>query len=369
MMSKSPRYTALASSLPSSIPFVAPEKTERDTGADFRARLGANENVFGASSKVAEALTAAVSEIWKYPDPEAFDLRTALTAHLGVAMENLTVGGGIDGLLGVLVRLMIEQGDAVVTSLGAYPTFNYHVAAAGGVLHTVPFIGDYEDLDGLISAAIATNAKLIYISNPDNPMGTYHSADVIADMIARVPDGCLLILDEAYIETAPSDAQLPFDLNTQNVIRMRTFSKAYGLAGQRVGYAIGHAGLIQSFDKIRDHFGVSKLSQVAALAALQDQEYLAHVISQIDVGRKRLYQIAHENGLTTIPSATNFVSIDCGRDGDYARLVLAHLNDQGIFARMPGVAPLDRCIRISVGTPKDLDLFAEALPMALSTNL
>jgi histidinol-phosphate aminotransferase len=301
-----------------------------------------------------------------YGDPETHDLRHALAAHLRVAPDNIIVGEGIDGLLGYLVRLLIGPGDAVVTSDGAYPTFNYHVAGFGGVLHKVPYRNDHEDPEALLSAARATGAKLIYLANPDNPMGTWHRRDVIEAMVAHLPDGCLLVLDEAYAQFLPSDALPVLSADDPRVIRMRTFSKAYGMAGARVGYGLGAPHLITAFNKVRNHFGMARISLAGALAALSDGAYLQEIIGKVAAGADRISAIAAANGLQALPSAANFVAIDCGRDGDFARAVLQQLIAQGIFARMPFVAPQDRCIRVSVGTAADLDLFEAALPRALA---
>ncbi len=361
-----PRYTPLAQSLPASVPFVGPEAQERARGAAFDARLGANESIFGPSPKAIAAMQKAASEVWMYGDPESHDLRHAVAAHHDVDPANVMIGEGIDCLLGYLVRLLIGPGDAVVTSDGAYPTFNYHVAGFGGALHKVPYVDDKEDPDSLLAMARETNAKLIYFANPDNPMGSWHDPAAVQHMIDAVPEGCLLVLDEAYVELAPGSVSPPIDTSNANVIRMRTFSKGYGMAGARVGYSIGEAGLIDAFNKIRNHFGMCRISQAGALAALQDQGYLADVQAKVAAARDRISLIAQENGLTPLPSATNFVAIDCGKDGDHARAVLAALIQQGVFVRMPFVAPQDRCIRISCGPEADLDIFAAALPKALS---
>jgi len=307
----------------------------------------------------------ALHQIDRYGDPESHDLKHAISDLQGVPVENIILGEGIDGLLGNLCRLIIDQGDTVVTSAGAYPTFNYHVAGFGGVLETVPYLGDYEDPDALIKRAKETDAKLIYISNPDNPMGTHHSADRMQAMIDAVPKSSLLILDEAYIELAPDGTAPAFDVEDKNIIRFRTFSKAYGLAGARVGYGIAHRDLVTAFDKIRNHFGVSVLSQHAALAAVKDQGYLNDIKSAVAKGRQRIAEIAFDNGLTSISSAANFVAIDCGLDGAFAKAVVAELMDMGIFVRMPFVAPQDRCIRVSVGLPDEIERFGAALPAAL----
>ncbi len=360
-----PRLTPLAQTLPATVPFVGPEAQERARSAPFIARLGANESVFGPSPKAVAAMAKAAGAVWQYGDPESHDLRHALAAHHGVGPENIMPGEGIDGLLGYVVRLLVAPGHAIVTSEGAYPTFNYHVAGFGGMLHKVPYRGDHEDPEALLACAQKTDAALIYLANPDNPMGSWHEAGVIEDMIARLPAGCMLILDEAYAEFAPQSALPAVNAALPNVIRMRTFSKGYGMAGARIGYAIGEPGFIQAFNKIRNHFGLSRIAQAGALAALEDQDYLAQVIAQVAAARDRIALIAKENGLTPLSSATNFVAIDCGRDGAYARAVLDGLITEGIFVRMPAIAPQDRCIRVSCGTPADLDALARALPRAL----
>ncbi|SLN55100.1 Histidinol-phosphate aminotransferase [Falsiruegeria litorea R37] len=359
------RFTPLAQSLPATVPFVGPETQERQRGAPFDARLGANENVFGPSPRAIEAMQKADADIWMYGDPENHDLRHALAAHHGISHENIVVGEGIDGLLGYLVRLFVGPGDAVVTSEGAYPTFNYHVAGFGGVLHKVPYVDDHEDPASLFAKAAEVDAKLVYLANPDNPMGTWHAgADIVAAMEA-LPRGCLLVLDEAYVECAPEGTAAPVAVDDPRLIRMRTFSKAYGMAGARVGYALGASELISAFNKVRNHFGMNRAAQAGALAALRDRNWLTHVQSEISTARGRIAQIAGENGLCSLASATNFVAIDCGQDGVFAKAVLDALIAKGLFVRMPFAAPQNRCIRISCGPTRDLDAFAAALPGAL----
>ena len=361
-----PRLTPLAQSLPATVPFVGPEAQERARGRPFAARLGANENGFGPAPSVVAALAAAAGEAWMYGDPESHDLRHALAATHGVPAASIAVGEGIDGLMGTLVRLLIGPGDTAVTSTGAYPTFAYHVAGFGGTLHRVPYRDDREDPEALAAAAAETGAKLVYFANPDNPMGTWHGAAAVARLVEAMPAGCLLLLDEAYADFAPAGSVPPLAPEDERVIRMRTFSKAHGLAGMRVGYAIGHPELIRAFDRVRNHFGMTRLGQIAAEASLRDTEALAATLARVARARDRIAAIGAAAGLSAVPSATNFVALDCGRDGAYARAVLAALTEAGIFVRMPGVAPLDRCIRVSCGPDVALDRFAEALPSALA---
>ena len=156
-------------------------------------------------------------------------------------------------------------------------------------------------------------------------------------------------------------------IDDPRVIRMRTFSKGYGLAGLRVGYALGAVPLIRAFDKVRNHFALGRVAQAGAIAALADADWLARVRREVEAGRARIEAIAAENGLRALPSATNFVTVDCGRDGDFARSLLQQMVARGVFVRMPGIAPLDRCIRISVGRAAEMDVLAEVLPQALAT--
>jgi histidinol-phosphate aminotransferase len=362
-----PKFTPLIESLPVTIPFVGPEALARKSGQPIKSRMGANENVFGPSPKVIEALRQHAVNAWQYGDPETYDLKHALAKHWGVDAENTVIGEGIDGLHGLAVRMFVEAGDKVVSSLGAYPTFGAHVKSFGGDLIAVPFAENHEDVSALIELAKTEKPKLLYFCNPDNPMGTWWPASDVQNLMDNIPDETLLVLDEAYHEFAPEGTTPPLDVSRKNVLRFRTFSKAYGLAGMRVGYAVGHAHVISGFEKVRNHFGVTRLSQAAAIAALADQNWVAFIKFEVQKARERIYRIAQKNNLKPIPSATNFVTIDCGKDEIYAKAIVDGLLQRGIFIRMPGVAPLNRCIRISAGTENDLAHLATALPLVLET--
>ena len=356
-MTSAPRFTGLVDSLPSTIPFVGPETLERRRGEAFQVRVGANESAFGISPKAAEAMREAVANIAWYNDPEAYDLRSAIAARHGVSIDEVLLGAGIDEMLGNVVRMVVEPGMPVVTSLGAYPTFNYHVAGFGGVLEAVPYRDDRIDLEALLDAVYRLDARLVFLANPDNPMGTWHDADRVRAFIDELPESTLLVLDDAYIEFAPASAVFPIEADDPRVIRMRTFSKAHGMAGARIGYAIAPARTIGGLGRIRNHFGVNRIAQAGALASLGDPEFIASVVEEVARGRDEYCALAQRLGLSSVQSATNFVAIDAG-GGDRARALLARLQDEGVFVRMPGVAPLDRCIRVTVGTAVERALFA-----------
>lgn len=360
------RYTKIVAPLPSTVPFVGPEAQERARGAPFLARIGANESVFGPSPMAIAAMQAAAADCWMYCDPENHDLKVALARHHGVSPENVVVGEGIDSLFGYTVRMFVEPGDVVVSSLGAYPTFNFHVAGYGGRLVTVPYVADREDPKSLLEAIRRERPKLVYFANPDNPMGSWWPAADVQRFMDELPADTVLVLDEAYIEFAPAGTAPPLDVSRPNVIRYRTFSKAYGMAGARIAYVVAERSLASSFDKIRNHFSVNRIAQAGALAALADQPYLASVVVRVDAAKQTIAEIGRAHGLTPLPSATNFVALDCGGDGAYAKRILDGLITRGIFVRMPGVAPLNRCIRVSAGTDEQLAHFARALPEAIA---
>ena len=359
-----PPLTRRLNALPTNVPFVGPETLQRQRGRAFAARMGANENGFGPSPHALAAMRAAAEGAWMYGDPTSHDLIAAIAKLHGVDACNVVVGEGIDGLLGLTVHLAVEPDGVVVTSDGAYPTFNFHVASHGGQLGRVPYLDDREDVTALIEAAHAHNAAIVYIANPDNPMGSWNAPRAIEAVAGALPPGCLLCLDEAYIDTLPLAERPSIAIETANVLRFRTFSKAYGLAGARVGYALGPQRLIAAFEKVRNHYGVSRMGQIGAWAALEDQPYLEGVVAQIAAARESIGDIARAHDLAPLPSASNFVAIDCGSSAR-AKTIMDGLMARDIFIRRPMVAPLDRCIRVSCAPPAEVALFGAALPLAL----
>jgi histidinol-phosphate aminotransferase len=360
-----PALARIVAALPATVPFVPPEAIERRTGHPLTLRLGANESMFGPAPRARAAMLAAVERIALYADPEGYELRAALAAKLGIAIENVGIGSGIDDFLGLVVRAFLDPGEVAVTTLGGYPTFNYHVAGFGGVLERVPYRDDRNDLDGLSAAAHRTGAKLVYLVNPDNPSGSWHSGEAVQAFLESLPDGCLLLLDEAYHEFAPPGTVPPLDAGDPRVVRVRTFSKVYGMAGARIGYALAAPETIAAFDTIRHHYGVNLVAQAGALASLAEDDFVASVVAKVARGREEYATLARELGLTPLPSATNFVTIDVG-GVDRAKALVAALAERGVFIRMPGAPPLDRCIRVTVGTAEQRAAFAPILRAALA---
>lgn len=364
------RTTRVVTGLPATVPFVGPEALERRSGVALPLRLGANESAFGPSPRALAAMHDALGRIHHYGDPENYDLRAALAERHGVSLGHVVVASGIDELLGLVVRAFVEHGETVVASLGAYPTVPFHVAGYGGTLERVPYrddgAGPRNDPDALVAAARRTGARLLYLANPDNPTGSWHDSDALRALLDALPDGCIFLLDEAYSDFAPPEAVPGHDVvhpDDPRVIRFRTFSKAHGMAGARVGYALAAPETIAAFDKIRLHFGVNLVAQAGALASLGDPDSLRDVVAAVARGREEYVALARDLGLVPYPSATNFVAMDAG-SAERARALLAALAERGVFVRMPGAAPLDRCIRVTVGTPEQRAAFAPLLRAA-----
>ena len=364
-MAERPRLSPVVAGLPASTPFVGPEALERGRGARFRARVGANESAFGVSAAARRAVRAAVDQLSWYGDPENHDLRQALAAHHGVVPERVVVGGGIDDLLALCVRAFVGDGVAVMTG-GSYATFVYHVAGHGGQVHTVPYAGYRTDLEALAHAAAVERAAAVYLANPDNPAGTFHPAPAVEKLAAALPVGCALLLDEAYAEFAPA-AELIADKGLPaNVVRLRTFSKAHGLAGARVGYSISAGEVAAALDRIRQQFGVNRVAQAAALASLGDSDFVAAVVAAVAGAREQVADIGRKAGLTPLPSSTNFVAFDAG-SARRADALLAELQKRGVFVRKTHTPSADQWIRVTAGSDDDLAVLREELPAAVGS--
>ena len=333
-------------------------------------RLGANESAFGPPPGALAAMREALPRTSWYGDPESAELREVLAAAHGCAYEEIVVAAGIDDLLGLCVRGYCAPGEVAVTTLGSYPTFNYHVAGYGGVIESVTYAdGGAVRLDALAAAAREAHAAIVYLANPDNPSGSFASRDAIEAFVAALPPAALLVLDEAYADFVERDDLLAAAV-VPRVVRTRTFSKAYGMAGARIGYALASRDVVETFGKIRLQYGVNRTAQIGALAALRETDFVADVVAEVARGREEYDSLARRCGFTTLPSRANFVLIDCATRPRAERLVELLL-ERAVFVRKPGAPPLDRCIRVTVGTAGErarfAELFAEAAA-ALDAN-
>ena len=356
------RYSRLVGALPAVVPFVPPEAFERRLGAPIKIRIGANESAFGPSPKAIAAINAGAPRISWYCDPEGYELREALAKHHGVARENIGLGIGADDVLCLCVRSVIDPGDPVVMSHGAYPTFAFHVNGYGGKFVTPPYRDFKNDAQALADAAAKSrSAHGLSLQSRQSDRLMAPAEEQMA-IVAKLAPGAVLVLDEAYSDFAPPDSMPMLDPEDERVIRVRTFSKAHGMAGARVGYAIASKAIIASFDKIRHHFGVTRLSQEAALASLGDQAFIADVVRQVErrparLRRARRKPRPHARCPRPRISSPSIWAMATAPARPWRQL----LEDEGVFLRMPGVAPLDRLIRVTVGTRPERQGFAAAL--------
>jgi len=359
------RPTPAVEAIPATTPFIGPEQLMRETGLRELVRLGANESPFGPSPKAIAAMGAQLSRLSWYGDPESLDLRDALAHKHGCAFEEIVVGSGIDDLMGLAVRAFAAPGDAALSTLGTYPTFDYHVVGYGAKPVRTPYLPDGSpDLEALVSLAHRERPRVLYLANPDNPSGRFVGRDAIAAFYEALPRDTLLLLDEAYADFAPREALLPPAIEDR-LIRLRTFSKAYGMAGARIGYAIATRRNVETFGKIRLQYGINRNAQIGALAALADEAFVRSVVEQTAQAREAYYRLARELGLRHIESQTNFVCIEIGT-AQAAVQVMRELLLRGVWIRKPGAAPLDGYVRVSAGTEPMREAFATALREVLA---
>lgn len=320
--------------------------------------LGSNENPYGASPKAKQAAVDALAAVHIYPDPLGGDLKRALAAKQGVETAQILLGNGSHELLMQFAQVFAGAGDEVVASQYGFAVYALAAQAAGAVLTLAPALtGDHamprgHDLDALL-AAITSRTKLVYLANPNNPTGTWYGRDAFASFLAQVPANVLVVVDEAYAEfvDAPDYASaLGLLAQYPNLIVARTFSKAYALAGLRVGYAIAHADCIAVMERVRESFNVNALGLAAAEAALADA---AHLQASVAGNRQQRAALAAEfakRGLVVSPSQTNFLLVEFG---EHTNVVEAALLARGVILRPMGGYGLGACLRITVGTVEE----------------
>ncbi|GAC1576782.1 MAG: pyridoxal phosphate-dependent aminotransferase [Candidatus Elarobacter sp.] len=359
-----PQPTALVAAIPPTVPFVAPEELARRIGRADLLRLGANESAFGPSPRAIAAMRGSVPHTSWYGDPESLELRDALAARHACEPAELIVASGIDDLMGLIVRAFCAPGDPCVATRGTYPTLFYHLSAYGARAEFAePGDGGAIVPENIIDAVRRSGAKLVYVANPDNPSGAFADREALAALRVALPDDVLLFLDEAYADfVAP--AALPPDGIDPRTIRTRTFSKAYGMAGARIGYALASRENVAMFQKLRLHFGVNRIAQAGALAALDDDAFLRGVVAEVERGRSDYHALAAAHGLRSLPSSTNFVCIEIGSRAQ-AEAMVATLLELGVFVRKPWAPPIDGFVRVTVGTVAQRAAFAEIFAEAL----
>ncbi len=333
--------------------------------------LGSNENPLGPSARALEAVRASLSGIHRYPDPLGAELKQALAERHGLETAQLMLGNGSHELLMMLAQVFAGPSAEVLASQYGFAVYAIAARAAGAPFTAVPALPvdaampRGHDLDA-IQAAVSARTRLVYLANPNNPTGTWFSTEALAAFMAVIPQDTLVVVDEAYLEYV-NDAALVSALvllpRFPNLIVTRTFSKAHGLAGLRVGYACAHPGLIRILERVRESFNVGIPGLVASLAALDDDDHLQSVVAANASERAWLAAELGSRALSVAPSQTNFLLVDFAQE---ASGIEARLLENGVVLRPMGGYGLPTCLRVTVGTRAENRRLLDALDEALS---
>jgi histidinol-phosphate aminotransferase len=331
-------------------------------------KLASNENPFGVPESAKQAMADAVAELGRYPDANGFDLKGALSKRYDVPADWITLGNGSNDILEIAAHALVERGQSIVYS--QYSFAIYALAAQGvGAQHIVTPAKAYgHDLAAML-AAIRDDTRLVFIANPNNPTGTFIPAAEIEDFLAKVPSHVVVVLDEAYNEfLAPQDQfeSAEWVKKYPNLLVSRTFSKAYGLAGLRVGFAIAQPALTDLLNRVRQPFNVNSLAQAAAIAALNDKDFLQKGAENNTAGYQQYVAAFDKLGLEYVPSFGNFVLVKVGDDAGAGARVNLSLLKQGVIVRPVGGYGLPEWLRVSIGLPEENEAFIEALTVALA---
>jgi histidinol-phosphate aminotransferase len=331
-------------------------------------KLASNENPFGLPESSKRAMAAAAAELGRYPDANGFELKATLAARYDVPADWLTLGNGSNDILEIAAHAFVQPGQAVVYSQYSFIVYALTTQGIGARAIEVPAVEFGHDLDAM-AAAIDVDTRLVFIANPNNPTGTFIPARQMAAFLDRVPAHVVVVLDEAYNEYLAPEHQFEsaqWVRQYPNLIVSRTFSKAYGLAGLRVGFAIGQPALTDLMNRIRQPFNVNSLAQAAAVAALNDKEFLAKGAQNNAAGYRQLVAAFEEMRLEYVPSFGNFVLVKVGSDDAAGARVNLALLKQGVIVRPVGNYGLPQWLRISIGLPEENAIFIEALNKALA---
>lgn len=350
--------------LPVYVPGRPIEEVERELKI-HAVKLASNENPLGPSPRAVEAAKKALSDAHRYPDGGTHLLREALAARTGVSMEEIFVGLGSSEIIDLASRVMLHPGLEGLTSYGSYAPFSVAIRASGAELALAPQRSFSFDLDA-IRNAITPRTRVIYIANPNNPTGTAFRTEELETFLRSVAENVLVVLDEAYIHYAPSLNRRKSEeiyRTRKNLLLLRTFSKVYGLAGMRIGFAIGQPGLVSAMNKLKTPFNTSGVAQAAALAAIDDREHVERCIATNASERTRLTEGLRELGLRPVPSETNFIFMEVGPDAKEICEELLHL---GVIVRPLGWMGFAEAIRVSVGTAEENEKCLAAMGQILS---
>ncbi|MDQ0624032.1 histidinol-phosphate transaminase [Paraburkholderia sp. SIMBA_055] len=332
-------------------------------------KLASNENPLGMPESAQRAMAQAASELGRYPDANAFELKTALSERYGVPSDWITLGNGSNDILEIAAHAFVEKGQAIIYAQYSFAVYALATQGLGARAIVVPAVKYGHDLDAML-AAITDDTRLIFVANPNNPTGTFIEGPKLEAFLDKVPRHVAVVLDEAYTEYLPAEKRydsIGWVRRYPNLLVSRTFSKAFGLAGLRVGFAIAQPELTDLLNRLRQPFNVNTLAQAAAIAALNDQAFLEKTAALNAQGYRRLTEAFDKLGLEYVPSDGNFVLVRVGNDDAAGNRVNLELLKQGVIVRPVGNYGLPQWLRVTIGLPQENEAFIAALEKTLAT--
>ena len=336
------------------------EDLERELGIKNAIKLASNENPMGPSPLALKAVDKILSGIHRYPDGNALRLKEAISNEYDVGIEQITVGNGSNDIIEFVVRSFLSAQDSAVFSNHAFAVYPLAVQTVGAEGIEVPAVNWGHDLSAM-SDAIKENTKLVFIANPNNPTGTFVARDEVISFLDKVSKDVIVLLDQAYFDYASyenNDIDFEFINEFPNLVISRSFSKAYGLAGLRVGYSVSSAEIADFLNRVRQPFNTNSLALAAAEAALSDKDHMLKSLKMNIEQKSLLYKGLEDLGYQYIPSAGNFICFDCKQD---AEQLFNKLLREGVIVRSMGVYKMPNHLRVTIGLPEENNIFLEKL--------
>jgi len=332
-------------------PYVAGkplEELEREFGIRDAVKLASNENPLGPSPLALEAIRRSAENLHRYPNSGSYDLCQHLAGHLNLSCDNIVLGNGSDDLIAMLARVLLQPGDEAVLPEPSFLFYEIVIQSSGAVAIGIPLKSENTDLDGMLER-IGPKTRLVFVNNPHNPTGSLIEKSALDAFVEALPANVVLVIDEAYIEFV-DDPRCPNSIDYlasgKTVVGLRTFSKAYGLAGLRIGYGLMPAYFADLLHRVRQPFNVNSLAQAAAIAALEDQDFLAETVRLVNSELAFIYRSLDELGFRYCRSNANFLLIQVNKKADDA---FEDLLRQGVIVRSMSSYGYPDCIRVSVG--------------------
>ena len=337
------------------------EEVERELGLNNVIKLASNENPLGPSPKAMDAIQGAMVDLHRYPDASGYELRKKLAGKFNVKIDNVVLGSGSEGIMSTIMRTFLLNDDELISAKNSFIGFRVLANASGRNVRWVPMRQHRYDLE-VMANEITDYTKIIYIANPDNPMGTYVTKEEFDQFYSYVPERVLIILDEAYYEFACEIQDYPDSMTYRydNVITLRSFSKAYGLGGIRIGYGFAHEQLIKNLLKVKVPFEPSLLAQVAGMAALDDGDFLSRTIILNEKGKKYLKEELELLKVQYISSAANFITTRWESEKK-ANSLTENLLKKGVIVRQLTSFGWPNYIRVSIGLEEENEKFIKSL--------